>query len=242
MVMIVHVRQLWRYPVKSMGGQALEACEVLPTGLEGDRRWGVVDVKTGRVLTARREPRLLFANACLRGREEVEITLPDGRVATDSDTLSAWLGRPVTLQRAGTTGGVYENPRDFEKESDWVVWQGPGEAWHDSATVRVSLLSEQSVGSWDVRRFRPNVLIDGKGEDHLLGSVVKIGAVELDVVAPIRRCIMVTRAQPGLPADLDVLRQINSQRGTLTAVGALVRSPGRIAVGDDVMTVTGPRR
>jgi uncharacterized protein YcbX len=221
-----------------MGGEQVEACEVLSSGLHGDRRWGVVDVETGRVLTARREPRLLFAYAHLRGPEVVEIILPDGRVTTDSEILSSWLGRAVTLQRAGTTGGVYENPRDFETEADWVAWQGPGEVWHDTARARVSLLSDERLGSWDVRRFRPNVLIGGNGEDHLVGSVVKIGTVELDVTAGIHRCIMLTRAQPGLPTDVDVLRKVNSRRGTFTAVGALVRSRGRIAVGDHVTTLT----
>ena len=52
------VAQLWRYPVKSMQGERLTAVEVQPDGLDGDRRWGVRDEDTGRVLTGRREPHL----------------------------------------------------------------------------------------------------------------------------------------------------------------------------------------
>src|SRR5205085_9894970 len=54
---------LWRFPVKSMGGEPLERAEVGELGITGDRQWGVLAVETGKVLTARREPKLLFASA-----------------------------------------------------------------------------------------------------------------------------------------------------------------------------------
>lgn len=226
------IEQLWRYPVKSMGGESIDASDVLATGLDGDRRWGVVDLETGNVLTARREPRLLFATARLLSPEVVEITLPHGQRAHDSAALARWLGRPVALERAGATGGTYENPRDYESESDWVSWSGPSEAWHDMARARVSLLSTATIGEWDVRRFRPNVLISGQGEDQLVGRSVRVGSSVLDVVTPIGRCIIVTRPQPGIEADLDVLRTINKERATYLAVGAVVSEPGTISVGD----------
>jgi len=94
------VRELWRYPVKSIGGEQLTGCDVYETGFEGDRGWGVVDVATGTVLTARRAPELLFASARLRDGGEVEIQLPDGQVTDSSAVLSAWLQRDVRLDRA----------------------------------------------------------------------------------------------------------------------------------------------
>ena len=108
------VRELWRYPVKSIGGEQLTGCDVYETGFEGDRGWGVVDVATGTVLTARRAPELLFASARLRDGGEVEIQLPDGQVTDSSAVLSAWLQRDVRLDRASDEGGVYENPRKAE--------------------------------------------------------------------------------------------------------------------------------
>jgi len=87
---------------------------VYETGFEGDRGWGVVDVATGTVLTARRAPELLFASARLRDGGEVEIQLPDGQVTDSSAVLSAWLQRDVRLDRASDEGGVYENPRNAE--------------------------------------------------------------------------------------------------------------------------------
>ena len=86
---------LWRYPVKSLQGERLDTVDVTPDGLAGDREFGIVERATGFVLTARREPRLLLAAAALVG-DGVQITLPDGSVATDDSALSAWLGRPVS--------------------------------------------------------------------------------------------------------------------------------------------------
>lgn len=231
------VLQIWRYPVKSMGGEQLRECDVTDVGLVGDRLWGVVDLETGKVLTAKRDGRLLFATARLICDNDVEVTLPDGQVLTDDDQLSDWLGRRVSLQRAGDSGGHFENPRDFEAESDWVSWQGPPRAWHDIKRARVSLLSTGSVGNWDVRRFRPNVFLDGTGEGDHVGEFLSIGSTVLSVQKQLDRCVMVTRAQPGIAKDLDVLREINRNRGTVLAVGALVERVGRIAVGDEIVIV-----
>lgn len=225
------VRALWRYPVKSMRGEPVEAAEVGPHGLPGDRAFGVVDVATGTVLTARRTPRLLFARATWHDGE-VDVRDEHGAPLGDDAALSAWLGREVRLQRAGAEGGVYENPTDAEAETDWVSWQGPGHAWHDSTRTRVSLVSTGTLGDWDPARFRANVLLDGAGEDDLVGTPVRLGDAVLDVRKRIDRCVMVTRAQPGLPVDRDVLRTVHRDRGGELAIGALVVEPGPVAVGD----------
>ena len=61
----------------------------------------------------------------------------------------------------------------------------------------------------------------------------------LSVSKRIDRCVMVSRPQPGLGKDLDVLRTINREREACLSVGALVEREGPIAVGDAV-TVIGP--
>ena len=114
------VLALWRYPVKSMQGEVLDAlmlgipcflgdaASIGRRGIVGDRGWAVVDTGTGLALTGRRAPHLLFAHAMLVG-DDVRITLPDGSVATDDAALSAWLGRSVALTRAAeTVSGTYE--------------------------------------------------------------------------------------------------------------------------------------
>lgn len=230
----MRVLELWRYPVKSMGGERLTEAMISETGLEFDRGWGLLDPQTSMVLTARRVPKLLTASACVEG-DHPTITTEEGHVLRDDDDLSEWLDRPVELRSAaGQAGGTYENPLDAENDADWVAWQGPGDAWHDSARSRVSIVSEATLGGWDFRRFRANILVDGDGEDALVGRSLKLGTAELDVRKRIDRCVMVTRPQPGLPRDLGVLRKIAETRDSCLAVGATVGAPGRVAVGDDL--------
>jgi uncharacterized protein YcbX len=97
----------------------------------------------------------------------------------------------------------------------------------------VSLVSTATIGAWDRRRFRSNVLLDGDGEDSLVGSRVTLGDAVIDVGMRIERCVMTVRPQPGgIERDLQVLRTIARERDTCLAIGALVTQAGRIAVGD----------
>ncbi len=232
----MQVAQLWRYPVKSLQGEPLELAAVTTVGVEGDRHFALFDVNTGYGLTARRVPELLFASARFSDDGGVDITLPDGSVTRDDDALSAWLGRRVTLRSADAeVAPHYESPLDFEDEttSAWAPWDGASGAYHDSAKARVSLVSMATIGAWDSRRFRANIYLDGEGEDTLVGSKVRLGGATLDVGKRLERCVMTTRAQAGgVGRDLDVLRTINREREGCLAVGALVRQPGTVRVGD----------
>ena len=232
----MRVRELWRYPVKSLQGERLEAVELTQDGLEGDRRFAVYDAESGLGLTARRVPELLFASARLREDGGVDVTLPDGSLARDDAALTAWLGRPVALRSAASGfARVYENVVDFEREADgeWAPFEGAPGPFHDSPRTRLSLVSTATLGRWDRRRFRPNVLLEGEGEDDLVGSRVALGDALIDVGARISRCVMTTRAQPGLARDLDVLRTVARERDACLAVGALVARPGALRVGDE---------
>jgi uncharacterized protein len=238
----VRVLELWRYPVKSMQGELLETAEIGPEGLHGDRQWALFDLDTGFGLTARRVPDLLFASGRLRADGGVEVVLPDGTVTRDDGALSDWLGRGVSLRAAGSAPGrpKYESPDDDVAESSgttsrWHDWQGAPGAFHDNANGRVSLVSTGTLGDWNGRRFRSNVLLDGSGEEVLVGSQVRLGGAVLDLGAPISRCVMVTRPQPGgIARDTSVLKRIHRERGGDLAVAALVRTPGVVRVGDQL--------
>jgi uncharacterized protein YcbX len=240
----MRIAELWRYPVKSLQGEQLDSATLTTEGVEGDRRYAIYDLATGFGLTGRRVPALLFASARLREDGEPEITLPDGSVSAGDDSLSAWLGRPVVLRSADAdVARRYEDVVDFEREptSAWDPFDGAHGAFHDSAGARVSLLSTGTIGTWDRRRFRPNLLLDGEGEDALVGSTVEVGDVELAIGMRIQRCVMTTRAQAGgIERDLDVLRTIARERGACLAVGALVTRPGSVRTGDVLRTVTAP--
>jgi uncharacterized protein YcbX len=174
---MLQVAELWRYPVKSLQGERLDSAELTPDGLEGDRCYAIYDIGTGFGLTGRRHPELLFASARLLEGGAVEITLPDGSIALDDSELSAWLARPVALVSVDDLGERrYENPADFEHDSSWVEFVGAEGAFHDNAGARVSLVSTGTIGSWDRRRFRPNVVLEGEGEDAARGSTSGCGS------------------------------------------------------------------
>ena len=234
------VEELWRYPVKSMGGERLDVAAVDAWGIHGDRQWAVVDLDTGYGLTAKRVPELLFASAAVIDRD-VAVELPDGTrlngtgEATDA-ALSAWLGRPVCLRRASTEApGTFEIAADFEAEhdSELLHWNGPAGTFHDSTRRRLSIAALTEMRDWAPRRFRMNVLTSGESTAHLVGATVRVGTVGLDIVKAVDRCILTTRAQPGgVERDLDVLRTINRELGGNLGVGAMVTAPGEVRVGD----------
>lgn len=233
----LRVAELWRYPVKSLLGEQLAAADAGPEGLDGDRRWALFDLDTGFGLTARRVPDLLFAAARVRPDGDVEVVLPDGTVTADETVLSDWLGRRVALRRADQHAGerVYENPDDIEDEAAgrWDPFEGAGGAFHDNASARLSLLSTGTLGAWDRRRFRPNVLLDGAGEDQLDGRRVRLGGAVLAVGRPLARCVMVTRPQSGgIGRDTGVLTTVHREHDGRLAARAVVVQPGPVAVGD----------
>lgn len=102
------VTQIWRYPVKSMGGEQLAQAAVSKNGIELDRGWAVWDEKVGTIRGARYIPRLLMCSARYLPDTKagfvphVEITLPDGDTVNSDDPsaarrLSDAVGRAVHL-------------------------------------------------------------------------------------------------------------------------------------------------
>lgn len=236
----MQVLEIWRYPVKSLCGEWLDEARIGPEGVEGDRRYAIFDVATGFGLTARRAPELLFATARLSPDGTAEITLPDGSIAADDAALSGWLGREVTLRSTEqVTRRRFENPEDFENEATgrWEPFEGSTGAFQDSGDAAVSLLSRPSMRDWEQPRFRANIVLDRAGENDLVGTRVRLGAAILDVRKRLSRCVMTTRPQPGgLDRNLDVLRTIHRELGGCLAVGAVVKEPGQLRVGDALLT------
>lgn len=235
----MRVLEIWRYPVKSLQGERMDAAELGPEGIEGDRQLAIFDTTTGFGLTGRREAGLLFAAArTIDGR--VEITLPDGSIASDDAALSEWLGRPVALRAtAEAESRRFESPIDFENEEsgNWRAFTGAQGSFRDDADAAITMASTASLGDWPQRRFRPNLVLDGSGEDALVGATIGIGSAVVTVQARIGRCVMVTRAQPGIERDLTVLRSIHRDRDHTFSVGATTDRSGRVAVGDELVVL-----
>lgn len=219
-----------------MAGEQLESARVTDTGIVGDRAWGVRDLVAGTILTGRREPRLLMMTARLvDGQPAIEVE--GGQPLPTSADLSAWLDRPVELVAAGPTPGTYETPLDIDPEDDWISWQGPVGSYHDSRST-VSMVSTQSLADFEPGRFRTNLILTGLGgEAGLVGRDVTIGSVGLSIRAPIERCVMVTREQPGIAPDLSVLKRVIREHGNEIGIGARAYRDGVLSVGDPVVPV-----
>jgi hypothetical protein len=233
----MRVLELWRYPVKSLQGERLGEARIDALGIEGDRRWALFDRDTGLGLTARRVPELLFGSARLRDGGGVEVVLPDGTVTTDESVLSDWLGRRIELRAASETDAAptYEAPTDdlAPDPTEWMQWEGAPGPFHDSPRIRLSLVSTGTLGTWDRRRFRANVVLEGEGEDELLGREADLGGVRLQFGRGVGRCVMTTRPQAGgIGRDTSVLKTIHRERGGLLAVRAAVLAPGIVRTGD----------
>jgi uncharacterized protein YcbX len=240
---------LWRYPVKSLQGEPLDSARVEEDGVLGDRRWGIRDQRTGRILTARRRPVLLGASASYNHDEPV-IRLPDGSTVVGPGTrtdgqLSEWLASPVSIVASvDSDPGTAEYFADATDDTSQAIeWTMPDGRYVDAAPVLLLTTSSLRTaaglypnGAWDPRRFRPNILIDRKGEgwieDSWVGQPVQVGAVTLRPTQPCIRCTMVTRSQPGLVADVEVFRTLARHHGGHFGVWSEVRTPGSLSVGD----------
>lgn len=290
------VAELWRYPVKSMQGEKLDAIDVTARGTIGDRAFAVVDSETGRVASAkhpRKWGRLLDCDAAFveppvagDALPVVRITLPDGSTVNSDearvdDALSSLLGRPVTLTSVAPDNSTFEElwpdidglaPTEFI-ESTAIADGEPGETVSDLALglaapkgtfydlAVLHLLTTATLarlgalypeGTFDVVRYRPNVLVDNAGsvdaaefvENDWPGRTLGIGtAVHATVSMPTMRCVMTTLAQRGLPRDAELLRTIARHNrieiaglGHWACAGAYadVSAPGSVRVGEPV--------
>ena len=227
---------LWRYPVKSLQGERLEAAEVTVDGLAGDRRFAIFDTATGLGLTGRRMPELLFAAARSRADGSVQITLPDGSVADDDAALSRWLGRPVHLRSVdeagarrvreprghGARGAVAGVHRSAGAVPRLVL--DPGLAGvHDHAGSRIHAGSGPTCCWMAMGRTPSWARSSTWAEPCWTSASASVGTS------------MTTRPQPGgIEADPGVLRTIARERDACLAIGALVAGPGTVRIGDSL--------
>jgi len=155
-MIVGHVKEIWRYPVKSMGGGQLQDCRVTERGIPGDRGWAIRDEEAKEVRGAKNFPVLMQCSA--RYLEEptegssplAEMTLPDGaKVRTDDPSASAKLsqliGRKVTLHplRPASDRDHYrrEAPLD-EGRIRKLLGRAPDEPLPDLKTIPEQLLTE----------------------------------------------------------------------------------------------------
>lgn len=118
----MNVTQLWRYPVKSMIGETVDAVDVDDFGVVGDRMWAVRDLERGGIRGAKKIGSLMQFAAHDLGDGDVDITLPDGAVVRTNDAdldkrISEALDHPVRLERLRPASDA-EHFRRGQPESD----------------------------------------------------------------------------------------------------------------------------
>jgi uncharacterized protein YcbX len=259
LMQIGSVVSLWRYPVKSMLGEELNASEVTGVGLLGDRGYAVIDKSDGKAASAknpRRWPTLFDFRAALDDGT-ARITLPDGTlVSSDQEDvdriLSKAFGRDVSLRAAGgnspTSEGLWPDMPGLSHRDtihEFALSQG---TFFDAGMVH--LLTTATIerfreayppGRFEVRRFRPNIVVqlstDEKGfvENDWVGRTIAVGDdVRLNVTKLCSRCIMTTLPQGDLPKDPGILRTLAQHNGANAGVYAGVMCGGTIRRGDAI--------
>ncbi len=245
----MQVLSLWRYPVKSMQGESCDALDFDSNGVRGDRSFGVLDLESGTVISAKREGRLLEAEASLKSGG-LTVKLPGAQELDPGEVLdenlTRWLGRPVrVVQAANFETPIFERSEDFERDDSKLVrWEGRRGSFVDRSSLHVMttgdmdlLTLERPELQWDVRRFRPNVLVEAQFSlvDTSTTGRFRVGEVEIEIQKGCVRCVMTTRAQPGnLERQLDILRHISSAHDSIVGERAAVLRAGTVRVGDVV--------
>ncbi len=237
------VARLWRYPVSSFAGEAMDEIDVGRTGVAGDRRFGVVDSdgEPGRPDGNARWHGLPLMRASLASGS-LEVAVPGRRLlggpgAAADSAISDFLGFPARLLpfdrdvAPGFSGGITSSRYDVAPI-------------HLLTTASLAELKRlHPAGDPDARRFRPNILVDMPAvagvfpETEWIGRRLAVGDVELTIVEPCRRCGFTIIAQDGFENDPEILRQLVRNNRHNIGVYCSVDRPGRVAAGDPVRLI-----
>ena len=146
-------------------------------------------------------------------------------------------------------GRLPEEPLpDLTGFEELLEFESPPGTYFDAFPI--SIMSQQSLATmnqlegesrFDVRRFRPNLLVDIPGTDHpfpeqaWVGKTLSIGSVKLKIEMTCPRCSMTTHGFDDLPRDTEVMRKlVNHSDGNL-GIYASVQSPGKISLEDHIV-------
>src|SRR5947207_12450725 len=261
------ILSLWRYPVKSMIREELNTVDVGARGLQGDRAYALIDSADGKVASAknpRKWPQLFDCRAELADvaqagvKTPVRITLPDGSVVNSeqpgiSQVFSKVLKREVRLSalpdvQTATDEEYWPDIEGLDHRDTVTDFGLPEGTFFDCAFVHLLTTSTLDrlrglypQGRFEVRRFRPNIVVEtANGEEDFvenawIGQMLAIGdAVRLSITGPCPRCVMTTLPQGDLPKDAGILCTAAKHNRANVGVYASVSQGGKVRRGDSV--------
>jgi uncharacterized protein YcbX len=223
---------LWRYPVKSMGADALPEVDVSWFGLAGDRRWAFIRNDM---------PRSGFSWFTLRERADMSHYMPSFVEPERPDKSATVVRTP-----SGTVFDVTDPALGAELCPGGlrVIKQDRG----IFDTFPLSIITTQTIArlgemvgfELEVQRFRPNILVDASdaapfSEDDWVGRVLRIGSMRLRVDKRDGRCVVITIDPVTTERNPMILRAVAQDRQGCLGVYASAVEPGRVALDDRVL-------
>ena len=222
------VADLWRYPVKSFGGERLRRAFVGPFGVLGDRRYSLRGENAP--LTARRAGDMLMFSAAYgngEAAEDIRIRAPNGDVFAVGDAaLGKILADALDLDAPAT---IDRTPLAFVDAAPLHILGEPS----------IAALGNSIGTDLDRRRFRANILVEPATgapfeEDTWIARRFVIGEATIEVIVNTERCVLTTLDPDTAERDPRVLKALATTRDNVFGVYARVLRPGWIETGDAI--------
>ena len=245
------VAEIWRYPVNGLQGEKLSEARVLATGIYGDHLYAIRDLSSGKILDPKSynfswgeslgQPAMLVLTSKLSSGTEGRYTISiesSGRTICTTDQPDASARISASL---GADLELVPYPRFAESRVR------SGRTLHLLTTGSLGTLGTvYPEGDFDVRRFRPNIVVattpgsGGYPEERWVGKELELGGVRMLVGKPNVRCKVTTMTQPGIREDPRIMETV--QRENASNLGVLGRATveGNLRVGDPVSLTDGP--
>lgn len=241
-ILVGHIGALYRYPVKSMAGEHLDMAGLGWHGINGDRRLAfrrIGDRSGFPWLTASKVAELLLhfphrPDSSTTGDLPTHVRTPEGLVLELfsqelADAISARFGSPVEM--------THLNRGIFDEASVSLI-----------SLPTIELIAQLAGQPSDVRRYRPNIVIDSPlrlpfEEDDWVGGILTFGdaptATSLAVTHRDERCSMVNLEPNSAVATPEILKAIATTRQNKAGIYGSVTRPGTLAVGQPVFFTPG---
>ncbi|WP_181348055.1 MOSC domain-containing protein [Thalassobacillus sp. CUG 92003] len=238
-MLIGHIEEVVRHPVKSFRGEHVHQTNIMEYGLYGDRSHAYLDdTKKGNFLTITQFPEMVRYKAEFEGEELVE-EYPKVKVTTPEGKVFDWQDQAL----------IEEIENKSNREVTTVEYSPSHVPIGPIAVEDILLATDASLDRlkelWgkdevDARRFRPNLMLSLKDkvpfiEEEWIGRRIRIGAeVELEFVSHCKRCMIITVDPDNAERDASLHKTVNKERNNNFGVYASVIKTGRIHVDDEV--------